>query len=165
MGAPGALELLGNKSVIDELKLSDEQQEKLKKVSTELREKNSEAMKDAFKDKAFDKIQTLNKEMNATFAKTVEGTLKPEQVKRLHQIEVWVSVQRSGPAVFSQERVEKEIKLTDKQKEQDQGGRRRADQGPHRGVQGHRSAGSREIPGSTEENADQVPGSHGEILR
>src|SRR5262249_37773338 len=52
------------------------------------------------------KLQELN-------AKAVEGVLKPEQVKRMHQIEN----QQAGLALFTREESAKKLNLSDEQKE------------------------------------------------
>jgi hypothetical protein len=114
-GAITTTALLTNKGVVEELKLSDEQQEKVKKSLTEIREKFAEDLKGSFKDK--EKFAKIQKDMAAEVTKNVMPTLKAEQVKRLHQIEIQAGVQTRGPSAFLTEAVEKEMKFTDKQKD------------------------------------------------
>jgi hypothetical protein len=108
-GALGLSQLVGNKSVQEELKLSDEQKEKLTKAGEEFRAK----IREAFQDMDREKIAKIQKEMTEAVTKVAKDTLKPEQMKRLHQIEVQVA----GARAFAIERVQKELKLDDKQKE------------------------------------------------
>jgi len=112
-----AMALLVNKGVIEELKLSEDQQEKVKSSLKEVRGKYTEDMKAAFQDKDKDKIAKLQKEMGVEFNKVVDSTLKPEQVKRLKQIELQAGVQVMGPKALISEHVEKHLKFNDKQKE------------------------------------------------
>jgi len=114
-GGLGAL--LTNKGVQEELKLSGDQTEKLTSAMKEVREKYGKDIAAAFKDKNQEKVQQLTKEMSGEVNKLVEKTLKPEQVKRLHQIEIQAGVQRGNLEVLLQERVQKALSLTDKQKE------------------------------------------------
>jgi len=109
-GQGGIGALLNNKSVQDELKVSDEQKEKLTSSLKDLRDK----YKDSFKDR--EKAQEAMKEMSTETNKIVEKLLKPEQVKRLHQVELQVAVQQGTVAVLNQERVQKALNYTDKQK-------------------------------------------------
>jgi Spy/CpxP family protein refolding chaperone len=112
-GPADAMALLQNKGVAEELKLTEDQHEKLKKAAEEIRSKHREALSEARKDKDREKSEKIRKEMATEFHKVADSTLKPDQMKRLHQIEVQVA----GPRAFTLERVQKELKLTDKQKE------------------------------------------------
>ena len=90
MGQSGPALLL-NKSVQEELKLTDDQKADLHKVS----EKQTEAAKKAFEDnkgdreKAMEAIKTIREDTNKSLAKTV-ASLKPDQAKRFKQIEIQV---------------------------------------------------------------------------
>ncbi len=114
-GGGGLGALLVNKSVLDELKVTDEQKERLAGVGKEMREKFGESMRAAFQDKNQEKAQQLRKEMNAETNKAVEKILKPDQVKRLHQLEVQVAIQTGNLEALNQERIRKALNLTDKQ--------------------------------------------------
>jgi len=116
-GDVGAAQLLANKAVAEELKLSDEQKEKLQSSLKDVMGKFREEMQTAFKDKDQDKLAKIRKEMGEEVSKLVDKSLKPEQVKRLQQIEIQANIQMRGPAGLTSEKVAKEIKLTDKQKD------------------------------------------------
>ena len=92
-GGPGmmdAAQLLLNKSVQDELKLTDDQKAELGKVS----EKQREAMQKAFssaegdRQKGFEAVKAVRDETKKEVDKWKEAGLKPEQAKRLRQIEI-----------------------------------------------------------------------------
>jgi Spy/CpxP family protein refolding chaperone len=117
-GMGGALEgpmLLLNKSVEDELKLTDAQKDEVKKIQ----DKRTEDMRKAFQDSGMDKekmqeaMKAVTESTTKAVNKVVEG-LKPEQQKRFKQIQVQVK----GLRAFADEDVAKALKLTDKQKEE-----------------------------------------------
>ena len=100
--------LLTQKSVQDELKLSEEQ---VKKV-TELQEKQREGLK-GFKDLSDEEKKAKFEARTKENKKAVEEILKPEQVKRLKQI----TLQQSGSRAFADPEVAEALKLTDEPKE------------------------------------------------
>jgi hypothetical protein len=122
--------LLMNKSVQEELKVTDAQKEKLAKIQ----EKFTEDMKDAREKKDMEAFAKISETRNTAAAEVIKD-LKPEQHKRLVQIFVQVNLNppmmgggggggrggfTAGPnplVVFENEDVQKELKLTDKQKE------------------------------------------------
>jgi hypothetical protein len=120
--------LLLQKSVQDELKVTDAQKEKLTKID----EKFKADMKDLGKDGGREAFAKVAETRNMALAESIKE-LKPEQHKRLMQIFVQVSLNppmmmggggrmggglRANPlAVFENEDVQKELKLTDKQKD------------------------------------------------
>jgi hypothetical protein len=112
----GGAMLLSNKSVQKELKVSDEQGEKLKALQTETMEKNRERFQ-GFQDLSQEERQSKMREAQAELAKSLDGILKPEQVKRFKQIEIQVG----GFNAFNQPRVQEALKLTDEQKEKVRG--------------------------------------------
>jgi len=116
-GGGGLGQLLTNKGVQEELKLSDDQKSKLTKGVAEAQEKYGKDMRAAFMDKDQEKVQKLTKEMNSDLHKLAESALKPEQAKRLHQIELQFGLQRGNLEALSSAHVQKELKFTDKQKE------------------------------------------------
>jgi len=116
-GSGGLGSLLTNKSVQEELKVTEDQKDKLSSAVKDTFAKYKEDLSAAFKDKDREKAEKLSKAMSADVAKAAEGTLKPEQMKRLHQIEIWAGLQRGNLGVLTHERVDKILKLTDKQKE------------------------------------------------
>ena len=66
-----------------------------------------------FQDLSQEQRATKMKEAQAELAKSLDGILKPEQVKRFRQIELQVG----GMMAFGQPRVQEALKLTDEQKE------------------------------------------------
>jgi Spy/CpxP family protein refolding chaperone len=103
--------LAAQKSVAEDLKLTDDQGAKVKKIGEDLRTKYADDLKSAGKDR--EKSAEVRKKMNEESTKLLAEALKPEQIKRLRQIEI----QLGGLAILSREDVAKELKLTDKQKE------------------------------------------------
>lgn len=112
MGGGNSLFLLTQKSVQDELKLTEEQ---VKKV-TALQEKQRESFK-GFKDLSKEEAKAKFEERAKETKKSVDEILKPEQVKRLKQI----SIQQSGSRAFSDPEVAEALKLSDEQKEKIKG--------------------------------------------
>jgi Spy/CpxP family protein refolding chaperone len=106
--------LLGNKSVQDELKLTDDQKKDIKTVTDAVREKMMKAFQDAGQDQEArtKAMKEINDDANKTLQKTLDG-LKEDQKKRFKQI----SVQVKGIDAFVAEDVSKALKLTDKQVE------------------------------------------------
>lgn len=104
----GVTFLLGQKSVQEELKLSDEQTKQVKELMDKQRE-SFQGLRDLSQEERRTKMQELNKANNEAVAKI----LKPEQLKRVRQI----ALQRQGAAAVSNEEVAKELKITDEQKE------------------------------------------------
>ena len=105
--------LIGQKSVQEEVKLTEDQVTKAKKVTDDVQAKYGEEMKTAFKDKNREKQTELRKKMTEETTKGLADVLKPEQAKRIRQIEI----QLGGLSVLEREDVAKELKLTEKQKE------------------------------------------------
>ena len=97
--------LLSQKSVQEELKLTEDQITKVTAVGKDLREKYADDLKDK------DKRQETMKKMGEARTKALAGILKPEQTKRLHQIEVQVG----GLNALTKDDVAKTLSLTEKQ--------------------------------------------------
>jgi hypothetical protein len=108
--------LLGNKSVIEELKLTNEQRVHLTTSFKEVRPKYRDEIMIAHDNSESDKWEALLRGMHGEMTKVVDSTLTPEQIKRLHQIEIWATLQGAGPAAFSNEKIDQAMKFTDKQK-------------------------------------------------
>ena len=106
----GGFGLLMNKGVQEELKLTDEQKEKIQAVGTELGKGGFGFKKDQTKEErekaAKERIEKTNK--------AVADILKPDQAKRFKQIERQQDVLVT---LNTDEEVVKEIKLTDEQKD------------------------------------------------
>lgn len=122
----GGIMLLSNESVQKELKVTDEQKEKLKKFAEDLGPKMRERMQGAFqgggggdREAMMAKVQEAMKKLNAEAMTELADAkiLQDDQMKRFKQIQIQVQLQREGPAVFAAEEVQKSLKLTDDQKD------------------------------------------------
>jgi Spy/CpxP family protein refolding chaperone len=102
--------LLTNKSVQEELKLSKDQKDKLEAINKEMREAFGK-LRDLSQEERREKMQALIKE-SAEKTKKVRESLTSEQKKRLKQIET----QQRGIRAFSDKKVQEALKLTDEQK-------------------------------------------------
>jgi Spy/CpxP family protein refolding chaperone len=103
MGGPA---LLANKSVQDELKLTDDQKATIKKIV----EERTAAAKKARDDMDRDAARAAREKATKALAK-VESSLKPAQAKRFKQIQYQVG----GAHALASEKVQKELGLKDKQ--------------------------------------------------
>jgi Spy/CpxP family protein refolding chaperone len=101
------LMLLGQKSVQEELKLSADQTQKIQ-AALEKQMESFQGLRDLGEEERGKKIQEMAKENE----KFVADNLKPEQAKRLHQI----ALQQQGGRAMADEKVAKELNLTDDQK-------------------------------------------------
>jgi hypothetical protein len=114
MGGGGPVALLGNPGVQKELKLDSAQVEKATTLATETREKMM-GLRDQLTglegQELMTKRQELAKPINEAAMKTVAGFLKPEQVKRLSQIEL----QQRGGNALSDPAIAKKLGVTDEQ--------------------------------------------------
>jgi Spy/CpxP family protein refolding chaperone len=109
-GGPGFL--LRNESVQKELKLTGEQKDKLKTALEKVREDHKDDLAKA-QDLSQEERQKLFRTIGEETNKAVAGILDANQVKRLHQIER----QQQGARAFANPEVQKELKLTDEQKD------------------------------------------------
>jgi Spy/CpxP family protein refolding chaperone len=115
-GGGGSMELLRNEGVQKELKLSDEQIKQLEEMKQAIHEKYKgefEKINKLPEGERGAKFQEMRKKIEAEHRKVLAGVLKPEQEKRLEQI----NLQNEGATVFLDPNVEKDLKLTDEQKE------------------------------------------------
>jgi len=111
----GGLNLLTDKAVQKELKLSDEQVEKATKAATEQREKMTEMRQELQgldQAERQEKMTAMMKEMATSSKKVTDDLLKPEQKKRYDQL----VLQRQGVGAFASEDVQSKLKFTDEQK-------------------------------------------------
>jgi hypothetical protein len=115
-GPGGVGALLTNESVQKELKLDDEQAAKIKEAVQQVADKH----KDDFaklQDLSQDERRTKGRELRQTVSKetmaAVRTILKPEQLKRVHQIEL----QQAGTRAFQMPEVEQALNLTAEQKD------------------------------------------------
>ena len=112
--------VLNNKALQDELKVTDEQKEKLKAVADKQAEQNKkrgEALKEAGGDREkmkdlFAEMQKGNEKLQAEIKTAVDAALTADQKKRLQQIER----QMGGVRALATDELAAELKLTDDQK-------------------------------------------------
>jgi hypothetical protein len=107
--------LLGNASVQQELKLDAGQIDKAKDAAEKAREKMTaarESLQSLEGEERAKKQRELTSEVNTEIHKAVTEFMKPEQRKRFYQI----VHQQQGPRAFTDEHVQKHLKLTDAQK-------------------------------------------------
>jgi len=112
----GRLMLLSNESVQKELKLSEEQIQKVKDTNEKIRDKHKDelaALRKLDAQERREKGQELFKTIGEETDKAMAEILKPEQAKRLKQI----SLQTMGSQAFNDEEVQKGLNLTDDQKD------------------------------------------------
>jgi hypothetical protein len=109
-GPPSGVQLLTNKSVKEELKITDEQTKKAEDAAKDLQDKFQSKFRDARGD--MEKMAALMKERSEASSKAVGEILKTEQLKRFKQIELQIA----GFRALTQEAVQKDLKLTDDQK-------------------------------------------------
>src|SRR5438067_1072306 len=117
-GGPGML--LSNKGVQKELKVTDEQAQKLDSLAADLREKMQgqfQSLQRLSKEDRREKMQELNRKTNAEVKTTLTGILKPDQIKRFEQIQL----QASGPDAFANPDIQSKLNLTADQKDKIRG--------------------------------------------
>ena len=119
-GNLGPANLVSSKTVLDDLKATDEQTGKLKTWAGEWGKKQFETMKDRFQDlqgmepaERAKKMAEWQAEASTKAYKELGEVLKPGQVTRLQQIEV----QAAGARAFQMPPVQTALKLTDEQKD------------------------------------------------
>lgn len=103
----GGPALLGNKSVQDELKLTDSQKTAIKKIMDERREAVRKARENMDQDAAREAREKSNKELT----RIIKDDLKPEQTRRFRQIQLQVA----GPRALGLPGVQKVLKMSEKQ--------------------------------------------------
>lgn len=111
----GAVMLLGNESVQQELKLDSGQSEKLRQLAQDLGQKMREqfsSLQDLQGDERRQKFEELSKKANEEVRTALKDTLKPEQLTRFEQI----ARQQMGIGAFADAAVVSALKLTDDQK-------------------------------------------------
>ena len=106
-GGTSSVTLTQQKSVQDELKLSEEQIEKLKQVATKMRESFGGGGGGGDREEARKKVE----EARQAAEKDMNGILSADQTKRLKEI----TLQQTGPMALARPDVAKEVGLTDDQ--------------------------------------------------
>jgi hypothetical protein len=114
-GGGGLAGMIGqSKQLQDELRMDKDQVDKLTGALAKVREALRDDMaKLRAPDISQEQRADVLKKVGEANAKALESVLKPEQVKRLRQIEI----QQAGLAMYAKEDVQKALKLTDDQKE------------------------------------------------
>lgn len=103
--------LLGYVRVRDELKLTDEQQQKIKPIGDEYLERHVRPTIEASRNLSLEEQRKKQAELEKPALETYEAAkrlLTPEQATRLRQIEIWVN----GPAAFGDPQLVRELDLT-----------------------------------------------------
>ena len=104
-----------NKSVQQELKLSEEQVKKIEDTANEIREKHQaelEPLRQLDRQEQRQKAAPIRRKIADETRQALAGVLQPEQQKRLKQIEL----QQRGARAFQEPKVQDSLKLTDEQK-------------------------------------------------
>lgn len=126
-GFGGPVALIANKAVQEELKLTEDQISKLREWGREFMKTSFEMMKEEginfggfgkkggfgkFDEETMAKMTAFQAKLTKEAYKQLADVLKPEQIKRLKQIEL----QQQGLRAFSNPEVVEALKLTDSQK-------------------------------------------------
>lgn len=118
MQGPSALDLLGSQQVQDEIKLVDEQKQKIDKIREEVNEQRQRAfggLRDLSDEERRERIAKMREESEAREKETqkaINEVLLDDQQKRLKEI----LVQARGASALQDAEVASELKLTDDQK-------------------------------------------------
>ncbi|HXG10669.1 MAG TPA: Spy/CpxP family protein refolding chaperone [Gemmataceae bacterium] len=105
-----------NQSVQEELKLTREQAEKVSQFQEKTIEKIKEGfakLQDARPEERREKFHQMMKEVSQDAEKMVKEVLKPEQARRLKQIQM----QQAGVENFTRAEIQRLLRLTDEQKD------------------------------------------------
>jgi Spy/CpxP family protein refolding chaperone len=116
-GQGGVAMLIDNESVQKELNLDKDQVDKAKEAVQKVRDNHKDEfakLQDLGQDERRQKGQELSRTVSEESLKALADVLKPEQLKRLKQIEL----QQAGDRAFTRPDVQKALSLTDDQKEQ-----------------------------------------------
>lgn len=112
----GVGRLLDNEGVQKELKMDADQVEKTKAAVQKVREQHQDEftqLRDLSQEERATKSRELTKVVSTETFKAIGEILKPEQIKRLKQIEL----QQAGSQAFTRPEVEENLKLTAEQKD------------------------------------------------
>lgn len=154
----GMASLVTNEGVQKELKLADDQAGKAKEIADKLREKHKGEFAAAFKldgEERRTKMQEILKTFNEETAKELGTVLKPEQIKRLKQIEL----QQRGSRAFEDQEVVAGLKISDDQKAKlkalgEESGKQMRE--IFQGAQGHREEAAKKFQALRKETMDKA---------
>jgi hypothetical protein len=175
-GGGGLTFLLNNKSVQEELKLSEDEAKKAKDVADEVAKKHADDSKGLDRMKEEDRAKLA--EIRQTIAKeelaAVNAVLKPDQAKRLKEIMVQRSLSTTGPSALLTGDIAAAVKLNDDQKEKikaigDDFAKERQQVNQEAGIGGRRGGGGgggggRPDPAKLEEVRKKVDGLNKEAM-
>ncbi len=123
----GMIGLAARDEVQQELQLVDEQKDKVRAITDDMRTKIRDQMRDAFnpgqnqsdedRRARFAEIRTKMESLNADMEKQLEAVLLPHQLERLKQIQLQSQVQQRGASALTSGDVAKALNLTDDQRE------------------------------------------------
>ncbi|HEV3235477.1 MAG TPA: hypothetical protein VGZ25_00715 [Gemmataceae bacterium] len=116
-GGPGSVaSLLQNESVQTELKVDKDQAEKVKEAVQQVQDKHKDEfakLRDLSQEERRTEGQKLSRTVSEEILKAADTILKPDQIKRLKQIEL----QQLGTQAFTRPEVQTALSLKDDQKE------------------------------------------------
>jgi Spy/CpxP family protein refolding chaperone len=126
-GGGGIVGLVGRDEVQQELQLVDEQKDKVRSITDEVRNKLRDQLRDVFtqmrdlseeeRRAKFGEIRTKIEAVNADTEKELEKVLLPHQMERLRQIDLQTRIQARGASALTSGDVAKALNLTDEQRE------------------------------------------------
>ena len=126
-GGGGIVGLIARDEVQQELQLVDEQKDKVRAITDEMRNKVREQMRDVFgqmqnlsddeRRAKFGEIRTKIDALSADTEKQLDKVLLPHQMERLKQIDLQTKVQSRGASALTSGDVAKALNLTDEQRE------------------------------------------------
>jgi Spy/CpxP family protein refolding chaperone len=126
-GGGGLIGLVARDEVQQELQLVDEQKDKVRGITDEVRNKLRDQLRDIFtqmrdlseeeRRARFGEIRTKVEAVNADMEKQLEKVLLPHQLERLKQIDLQTKIQYRGASALTSGDVAKALNLTDEQRE------------------------------------------------
>jgi Spy/CpxP family protein refolding chaperone len=126
-GGGGLLGLAARDEVQQELQLVDEQKEKVRAITEDMRNKARDQFRDIFtqmrdlnddeRRARFGEIRTKMETLNADFEKQLDKVLLPHQLDRLKQIDLQTKVRYRGAEALTSGDIAKTLNLTDEQRE------------------------------------------------
>jgi hypothetical protein len=118
-GGGGVTFLISNKSVQEELKLSEDDAKKANDAADEVAKKHADDSKglDRMKEEDRAKLAEIRQTISKEELSAVLAILKPDQAKRLQEIRLQQSLRNTGPAALLGADLQTSLKLDDGQKE------------------------------------------------
>jgi hypothetical protein len=118
-GGGGLADMLGNKKLKEELKLTDEQAEKAVKVAKDVAEKHKDDLKDVdfMTEEGRKKAGEVRAAVTEETMKGLKDVLDAKQTTRLNQLLFQQRMAFRGPDIFTDPKVQETLKLSDEQKD------------------------------------------------